>query len=303
MSATKTLPVLLFGALLAACGGAPTDPGSGTTNQDQTEVSSELAANPQYIDDDVYASEDPTSASLEATGGVALESAQELVHPLTFWRRITNVRSGFEFAFSDTDSTGRPTLGVVTIHRSLTGTFNIAAGVPGTEGRVIHKPLHDLWTRRVMVKRVSLPGSARREWRVIATSGVQVVSDPSGTDLIGLRVQAGAVDTTISDPLAFFHLRRMLRFSAEDSVTLTATTLHSDDVVFLQHRDHRFRLRPNGDNTYTGTFRVGVITGVHYAGVNALSHGTLFDDAAAYSSEAWIFPFVTTPIELAFGDD
>jgi hypothetical protein len=38
---------------------------------------------------------------------------------------------------------------------------------------------------------------------------------------------------------------------------------------------------------------------VHHLGVNALSHGTLFDDAAPYDSKVWIFPFVMKPTELA----
>jgi len=108
------------------------------------------------------------------------------------------------------------------------------------------------------------------------------------------------MDTTIVDPLAFFNLRRVLRFAPEDEVILTATTLRSDDVVVLQKRDRRFRLRANGDNTYTGVFRVGLLEGVHHIGVNALAHGTLFDSEARYNSEAWILPYVTRPLELAY---
>ena len=33
----------------------------------------------------------------------------------------------------------------------------------------------------------------------------------------------------------------------------------------------------DGDNTYTATFQVPDRTGLHHVGVNALSHGTLFD--------------------------
>ena len=41
--------------------------------------------------------------------------------------------------------------------------------------------------------------------------------------------------------------------------------------------------------------------GVHHFGVNALSHGTLFDDQAPYDSQSWIEPFIVHPLALADG--
>ena len=96
-----------------------------------------------------------------------------------------------------------------------------------------------------------------------------------------------------------FRLRAVLRFAPDDTVRLTATTLRNDDVVVLQQSDRRFRLHNNGDDTYTGVFRTGLLDGMRHVGVNALSHGTLFDDAAPYDSQAWIVPYVVRPLELA----
>jgi hypothetical protein len=70
-----------------------------------------------------------------------------------------------------------------------------------------------------------------------------------------MRIQTASQDTTISDPLAFWYLRRFFKVNAMEMVTLTVTTDATDDNVFLMSRDGRFRFHNNGDGTYTGTWR------------------------------------------------
>ena len=310
------LPLLLIAAL-AGCsksGQAPTaitTPGGSTggTQMNEAAVTATLAAEPDLVEDGIAEASMETSLGSDAPAG-----ATAAIRPLTFWRRIDPVRSTrtFEFAFADTDSTGQPTTAHVTVRRRLVGTFNILAGPidptaplpPRDSLDVVHKPLEDHWVRHLLLKRVPLEatdgrGDARVRWRIAATSGVQVTSKDATTDITSLRVQSGDVDTTITDPLALFRLRRVLRFAGGAQVTITLTTGRNDDVSLLYLRDGRFRLKNNGDGTYSGTFRAGVFAGVHHFGVNALSHGTLFDDAAPYDSQAWILPYIVTPTELA----
>jgi hypothetical protein len=296
--------LVLAAGLLAGCGKgvSPTGPGgpAGTSN-DQTQVASQIAGNPQYVEDGLFEGEDPTPAS--TAPAIQPEGALADIQPINFWRHITDVRRTFEYAFGDTDSTGRPTRAVVTVNRVLTGTFNIQAPSPADSvfGRhVIRKPLKDFWTRRITLRRVSVPESEEPQWRIVGLSGVRVVSRNAETKITSLRVQAADLDTTIADPLAFTHLRRVLRFAPDEDVTLTVTTLRDDDVVVLQRRDRRFRFRNNGDNTHTGVFRAAFLEGVHHVGVNALSHGTLYDDGSPYDSQAWLFPCVAHPIPIAF---
>ena len=307
------LPLVLIAAL-AGCskksGEAPnavTNPGGSTggTQMNQADVSATMAAEPDLVEDGL--AEDPMETSVD--GGLPA-GATAAIHPLTFWRRITEVNRTFEFAFADTDSTGQPTTALVTVRKKLVGTFNILAGPlepstalpPPDSLHVVHKPLEDHWVRHVLLKRVR-PNAAdsdpRARWRIAATSGVQVTSKDATTNITSLRVQSGALDTTITDPLALFRLRRVLRFGAGAQVTLTLTTGRNDDVALLDLRDRRFRLTNNGDGTYSGTFRAGFFDGVHHFGVNALSHGTLFDDTAPYDSQAWILPYVVDPTQLA----
>jgi hypothetical protein len=305
-----TLPLLL--ALLAGCASrgtvnAPSDPATGTS-ADQAEVASVVASNPSFIDEEV--SESPEQMSLGTaslgTGDVGMLGAETAIRPLTFWRDIRDIERRFEFAFSDPDSTGRPTTAVVTVRKLLRGSFNIlvaddvAEGSP-PEAHVIHKPLADHWVRRLLLKRVRLAESDRRVWRVVATSGVKVTSRDAETRIESLRIQSGPLDTTIIDPLAFFRLRAILKLEPGADVTLTATTLRHDDIVLLYLRDHRVRFHNNDDFTYTAVFLAPDLMGLHHVGVNALSHGTLFDDAAPYDSQSWIEPYLVHPILIADG--
>jgi hypothetical protein len=293
--------------LLAACGFAagcgtnhrtvlaPVTPGTGTS-ADPAGVLQALSLAPQVVDDGQFETDEATTMGGAAAGSLAA------TNPLRFWRTITHVERSFEFAFADSDSTGRPTTAIVTVKKLLTGTFNILTGIPGTDSvpmdstlRVIHKPLADHWVRRVLLHR--RPGT--NVWRVVGTSLVKVTSKDATTQIVSVRVQAAGVDTTLTDPLAFFRLRRIVPVDPDGQVTLTVTTLRSDDLVFLVLRDHRFRFHNNGDDTYTGVFRMPVIAGLWHAGVNALSTGTLFDDQAPYDSQAWLVPFAVRPYAMA----
>jgi len=201
---------------------------------------------------------------------------------------------------------------------------------------VVKKPLHDFWERKVLLRRVpkmadddedenspmamnSHPGdddehgggdSSQVEWRIVGVSGVKVTSfDPANssgdnlafgsTKIQSLRLMSASGDTTITEPLDFFRLRHTPAFISGDDVTITATTMTNDDVVVLLRTGFRRRFHNNGDNTYTLTVHVEPEEGLHHFGVNALSHGTLFDDTAPYDSQAWILPFRVKPSDVA----
>ena len=297
----RPLPIVAFALLagvLAGCGSSRmAGPQPGSTGSDQADVANTLARQPGVVDDGLADSQDQTSMGGGAT----------LIAPLTYWRTILRVDRTFEFAFADTDSTGHPTTAVVTVRKTLDGRFNVLAGVPGSDGtpldstlHVIHKPLEDHWVRRILLKRVAVTAGGEVRWRIAATSGVRVNSRDLTTHIVSLRIQNATTDTTITEPLGFVRLRNLLQLQPGTDVTLTVTTQKSDDVVVLMHRDRRFRFHNNGDDTYTGVWRVGLFAdGLHHFGVNALSNGTLFDDQAPYDSQEWILPYMIAPAEMA----
>ncbi len=313
---TLGVALLLAAGTLSGCGTrssltapAPSRGATGTS-MEVAAVTATLAATPELVEDAVF--EDPAQITL---GGGA-PGALAAIRPLRFWRVITDVDRRFEFAFADSDSTGRPTTAFVTAHKFMSGSFNVlhslgldpAAVADSDSVAVARKPLADHSVRHLLLKRVPLGSSGQTAWRVAATSGAKITSfDPGSskvspaygtTRIVSVRVQSTGLDTTITDPLALFRLRAVLALQATDEVTLTATTRATDDVVVLLWRGLRFRFANNGDRTYTGRWKAPLMRGVGHVGVNALSHGTLFDDLAPYDSQAWVLPYHVRPTEL-----
>jgi hypothetical protein len=284
----------LAGLALAGCGrstGSTQATTTPPTGSDEAQVASVLAANPDYVNEDLFQSQ--TAQSFDQASGLAA------IRPLRFWREITGVESAFDTEFGPPDSTGRPTTALVTIHRHLTGTFNIVAGVvtpEDTSRTLVQKPLDDAWTRRIALVRVPdrLDPSVTR-WRLAGTSGVDVHTRGGVTQVQSLRIVTSDLDTTITNPLELHRLRRMILLPSGSEVTLTATTGSAEDVVLFYGRDSRRRFTNNGDGTFTFRFTADRYLGIRNFGVDALSHGTLFDDTAAYDSHAWIFGYVVMP--------
>jgi hypothetical protein len=237
----------------------------------------------------------------QSTNAQVLDGAggYSAIRPLRFWREITRETSTVDTQFGAPDSSGRPTLALVTVHRHFLGTFDIVAGATSptdTTRTLIKKPLDDDWTRKLVLVRDARPGSVGPAgWRLAGTSGIEVHTRGGSTHLVSLRIQSGLLDTTITDPLELHRLRRIELLEPGAPVTLTATTGNASDVVLFYGYDMRRRFVNDGNGTFTFTFEAGRFPGLRYFGVGALSNGTLFDDQAAYDSNAWVFPFVVAP--------
>ena len=294
-----TLAIPLSAFLAIGCGSKdPMAPASTTDSEARQTATEELSRHPELVEDGLY--DIQTQAQTEVGAGTA-----SAIDPLFFWRDIRRVARTYDVAFADTDSTGQPATAIVTVHKRFAGSFNIVVGDSTPEGapgdaQVIRKPLRDHWVRRILLKRVArIDDHERRPWRVAAVSGVEVTSRDAQTRLQSLRIQSGDLDTTITNPLAFWRLRRLVHLDPEAEVTLTVTTQATNDVVILYARGHRSRFHNNGDGTHTTTWTAGALDGLRHLGVNALSHDTLFDDEAPYDSQTWILPYVVGPTEMA----
>jgi hypothetical protein len=286
-----------------------------------------MASAPQVVEDGQFESNEV------ATLGSGRPGALAAISPLRFWRHITHVDRSFDFAFSDTDATGQPTQAIVTVNKVLTGTFNIATTSETTPDSVVvvQKALEDHWERKLLFVRIPhhggdddgeehhVVGSAMamhdtsgdhedegddddEDWRLVGTSGVQVTSNGAETKIVSLRVQAAGIDTTVTDPLGLFRLRCVPQLDFSTPLTLTVTTQRNDDVVVLLLRHHRVQFTNNGDNTYSWTLDLPLdedMPTLRHFGVNAFSHGTLFDDQLPYDSQAWIVPFMIKPNMMA----
>lgn len=307
--------LIIAAAALAGCSRTGTPTGSdGNYGPEQAEISSALSSTPDLIDDGQMESSDVGLVK----AGPSFDGAVAAIRPYRFWRQIDDVTRRFEFAFTDTDSVGRPTKAMVTVHKVLRGSFNIAAGQAGvdtagsdtTARRLIKKPLVDHWVRRMLIVRIprrdttaSREARERGMWKVAGTSGVEVMSatpaEGAHAQIQSIQIQSGSLDTMITAPREFFRLRNVLKLQAGAEVTVTVTTLAADDVVILMARNHRRRFEHVDGNTYVGHWTLADERGVRHFGVNVLSNDTLFDDAAPYNSHAWMFPYAVVGEDIA----
>jgi hypothetical protein len=289
--------LLALAVLVNSCSKSTTAPNPAQSS-DVSLVTSTLVSAAALVDDGLDVDSTQVSAErLAPAPGVT--SIQAAIRPFTWWQRITSVTRTWSFAWSDTDETSHPKFCVATLTEHLTGTLVIVPASPTDTTRAdttrIFKPIDKTLTRRIMLQRLAL--GLDREWRVIAVSGAFVTTPGAVTRIVSLRIQsASGVDTTITDPLQWISLRHIVQFGTNDSVTVTVTTLRADNPVYLHRWDWRHRLRNNLDDTYSITWVTSAWGGYRHFGIQAMSHGSIYDDTQPFDMVAWHLPFrVTQP--------
>ncbi len=138
-------------------------------------------------------------------------------------------------------------------------------------------------------------------WRLRAASGAEITSDEGSRQILSVRIQAGDVDVTVTDPLELKNRSELLRLPPATPVHVTAVTADLTDKVVLYSRWGRMPLRRMEDGTCQGRFLTPLAGGFKHLAVNALSNGTLFDDIAPYDSKAWGLPYVVVAPERTDG--
>jgi len=296
----RALTALALAVTLASCSKS-TSPvaGGGSASAEQLAVATAISGTSGILTDSLL-DQITTPAALDAqpvAGGLAgSASVQAAITPRMWWRTVHETSASFTYAFSDSDSTGRPRQADLVVTRQLAGTLHIFKALPTDSTRldstdIVTKPIADTWVRHVRLNRVAATGSAHTAWRVTGASVAQVTSPGTGEQILSVRLQATGIDTTVADPTALWQFHQLFHMLAGDSVTVTATTTHTNDVVLCYWHDRRERFHSNGDGTYTYKLRLPALEhgGERFIGVTALSHGTLYDNATAYDSFAWAF--------------
>ncbi len=285
-------PLLVALAVLASgCSKSPTSPTPAATG-DVAQVSATLGASATLVDESL--AEDPTQVPANETLAGGTARIQALVKPYTWWQQVTSETRTWDFAWADTDTTGRPQTCVATLHKHMTGSFIIIPVSPADStmpdtSRIV-KPLDKTLVRKVLLKRLTIGGE--REWKVVSVTGAKVTTPGTTVAIQSIRLQSSSgVDTTITDPLQWLTLRNVVKFAANDTVTLTVTTNHTDDAVFIHRWDWRHRMRNNFDGTYTFRWVTSAWSGWRHFGVQAMTHGSLYDDTLPYDAMAWHLPF------------
>ena len=314
--------VLAGTLLLSGCGHSPT---SNTTTDPANQyagtsgVESSTAAMPDEFEATTYADGDAAKADItdpafQASGGAAIEAA---IDPAIWFRLIRKHERTFTIDFEHPDS--NTVRANVRIRDRLLGSFNVITKPDTTAGSIterswIKKPLADTGIRKaVFVRhRVAATDSGAVEdradgfedgwspWRLVALSGEEITSDNGTRTIQRVRIQSGDVDVTVTDPLTLVRRNELSRIAPGAAVQVTATTGDASDVVVLYARWGRMRMRPGTvPGTFEGRFLAPSAGGLRQLAVNALSLGTLFDDALPYDSKAWALPFVVAPASVA----
>ncbi len=330
MNLLRALPPLVVGlAVLPGCGQqnpmATNESTTAATYATQVGVQSEVVALPDEFEINTY--EDGAAAKPDmsdgsfgvAGGGLSTEAA---IDPGFWFRLIRRHERRFIVEFEKPDT--MTVLAHVRIVDRLVGTFNVVTKPDTIEGEVvartwIQKPLADTGIRKAVFRRhrivrdgVDETGRDREDledghrdgwsrWRLVALSGVEVTSDDGTRRIESVRLQSGDVDVTVTDPLELQRVRQgLLHLPPGAPVMVTVQTADPEDVVVLYSRWGRMRLRPGETpGTFVGRFRTPLEGGLRHIAVNALSHGTIYDDVAPYDSKAWGIPFVVAPTLIA----
>lgn len=230
--------------------------------------------------------------------------------PAFWFRLIRNHERRFTVEFEHPDTL--TVVAKVKVVDRLLGTFNVITRPDTTAGGIterswIKKPLADRGVRNAVFVRHRLrndPADVAEDredgfrdgwsrWRLRAISSHEITSDGGTRVIQSVRIQAGAVDLTITEPLVPVRRGDLARIAPETPVHVTATTGDPTNVLVLYARWGRMRMRPTGvPGQFEARFLAPHEGGVRHIAVNALSHGTLYDDALPYDSKAWGIPFV-----------
>jgi len=317
---------MMAGVLLSGC--SNNDPVSATDPNDQLYGSAQTdvqffrmyAENDEYFKADDLAMND--GENMFGFDDDELGKTMTPIKPLRWGRSIRNVNREVVV-----DSITADSLAYVTVTKTWSGVLRIAATyddsstVPDT---ILVKPFQSDAKKRFIFKRVGRDRVVWRNWRPIGISliaGGTISSDDIWINQLKLYYQNnGQPDSaTITDPLnTFFRFRGVTEIPRREvpdfvaarpvkvQATLTSADSHADHVVlrfgFSPDGRHHRRIRlqmvsetfdgTNYIRVYERTFNMHFRRGVFTAAVDAMTHGTLFDDAADVASSFWGVPYV-----------
>jgi hypothetical protein len=190
------------------------------------------------------------------------------------------------------------------VTKELSGVLHLSDGLdPPTEAK---KSFEDVAVRSLYFERRGPPHvHPWRGWKLKAISGAAIASPGATRTIHSVRVQAENVDETITNVSDLVRIHDLLTLPPNSEVTLTVETGDATDAVFfhLKRNEVRMELASVGDGTFTGTFVTTKRNGPHHVVVDVLSHGSLFDDTAAYDNVAWGIPYLIAGTDDECGDD
>ena len=309
------LPALV---LIAGCGSqnpvanSTSDPAA--TYASATGVDTQVQSAPDdfeattYEDGSVAKPDMPDAPNGTAFGGGS--SVDTAIQPAFWFRLIRSNQRHIDVTFDHPDTS--TVVANVKVTDRLMGTFNVITRPDTVSGQIterqwIRKPLADTALRFARFVRHKTNDATTdgdnddradgfrdgwSPWRLTALSGVTVTSDNGTRQIQSVRIQAGTFDSTYTDPLVLENRAAIAKIAPGTPIHITATTADPTDVLILYTRWGRQRMHVVSPGVHQGSFLAPYQGGLRHIAVNALSHGTLFDDAGPYDSLVWGLPLV-----------
>lgn len=319
--AMVALAVLLAGVLITGCSDqtAPEEQAPiGVTNEEA--AMTYFATNDEFVRNDEETFQDLTAEPMEygTFGKIDAE-----ITPVCFARVVTGVTRTVTTTVQPGD-----TLAVANVKKDITGIFKIKAVTAAQETVLIEKPFNDAAERNIIFKRVARdPRRYWLNWVPVATSLVEggTVTPNNNIAITELALFLPDGETvTITDPTSYYLRYRWVRMmqgadrmkdvpelSGGQAIRLQVTLESASpdtDIVALRYGFGGFNKRRVKMNLVSETFNgekyvrvfetsrtrpvyVHYYRGFFHMGVDAITHETLFDDAAPYAASWWGVPY------------
>jgi len=300
------------GLIIAGCGKDPvTAPGSGSTGSDAQTFGAMMDQEPALAEGGTYVTPGESDFGTNSFGTDAgAFSTADAIRPVFYFRVIRNYSRTLDIHVVEDSVKVRATVNVA---EQFAGSFNLVVADTTDSGvvrRIIKKPLKDDGRFRVVFVRFKQPAPGDddaplmplpttddwRRWRLVAISSHEIHSPQNTAQILSVRLQTDSgLDTTLDDPAKLFRFPRgLIKVGANEKVTITVKTADPGNAVFLLAGWGHMRLMSTPDG-FVGSFHAPYELRPFRIGVNALTHGTLFDDQAPYDSDFWGIPAQTVP--------
>ena len=257
---------------------------------------------------------DDGGAQAPAYDATGLPKASDYIEPVRFGRRGKYTLESLNIDFFGVP--GEPdTLAIATITKTFTGTFVVVARDTDSTTpevfKVYEKPVRTTVVRKAKLRRVGYTDSPQRNWRLVAVTMSESVSEQATINVASLTIEApGQEPIVVSDPLEYWMERQqgLPSFAHGDTVKVfvaltnsnryppepgTTVLVHFGVDRWLQRARRPLNdqgLYPDavaGDGVFSGFWVVKHGQGLRHAVVDVIDNGTIYDDAAPYNSVCW----------------
>ena len=312
------LPVVA-GMLIAGCtkdNGPDTDgPPAGVTNETQSMQS--MASSDEFVQNEEVTMADQSMETMDYGTFGKIDAA---VTPLRWGRFVTSVTTTVTVTVQTGDS-----IAVANVVKLIAGSLKVRALTGAGDTVTLTKPFTDRAVRNVIFWRVGrAPERFWKNWIPVATSLVDGGTDPApagfGINITKVEMFLPMGDTiTVTDPTNYYLRYRWMKLflggrkdlpelAAGQPVRMRVTLVSESpdtDIVVLRYGFDPFHRRrahmtlvsevQNPNNTFTREYELAWFVHFHRgffnAGVDAITRGTLYDDAAPYSVSWWGVPY------------